>query len=256
MGELFAVFGLDNAYFTTLKKMIVAPHEVLYEYLHGVRKRYMASLTYLAVGAAISLVIFNLFIDQYLELQDSFNAEQNVALKETATRDLSKIKNISAKDLASLKKEQQIAKVQLNFQRKINIFFVKYLNITTFLFLPFYALISFWTYRKPYNFGEHIIMNAYILGTTMYISIFLFLATIYISPKIFMFSILGMFLYYTYVLRRLYGDSVAKTFVKILRFLAVLFIILILTGIVLAILGIVIGIIVYLTSPELLKNIA
>ena len=251
MGELFAVFGLDNAYFTTLRKMIVAPHEVLHEYLHGVRKRYMAPLTFLAVGAAISLLVFNLFFEQYLELQDSLYAEQNAALRETASRDLTKLKNISATELASLQKAQQSAKLTLNIQRKTNIFFVKYLNITTFLLLPFYALISLWTYRKPYNFGEHIIMNAYILGTTMYISIFLFLVAIYIYPKMFMFSIFGMILYYTYVFRKLYGDSVAKTLVKILRFLVVLSIILILTGIVTAIIGIVAGIIIYFTNFSL-----
>ena len=53
-------------------------------------------------------------------------------------------------------------------------FILRNFNIITFLFLPFYALLSKLTYTKPHNFGEHIVINSYILGTTMFLTLFSF----------------------------------------------------------------------------------
>ena len=44
-------------------------------------------------------------------------------------------------------------------------FFKEYFNLLLLLILPFYALGSYWLFRKnQWNFAEHLVINAYILG--------------------------------------------------------------------------------------------
>lgn len=236
LGELFASMGFESIYFLTLKKMVLAPHEVIKEYLSGVRKRYINPFAYLAVGAALSLIIFNYFSDNYMKMQASFNEAQINEIKTIANEDLTAIKNISSEELEKLKIKQKTAKLQLQFMESWSSFLLKYFNITAFLFLPFYALISKFTYNKPYNFGEHIVANAYIQGTTMYSMIICFFLSILIHPKIFTASLFIVILYYLFVFGNLYKLSVTKSIIKFLKFILILILVSIPLGI-LAIIG-------------------
>ena len=110
MLELFSVLGFNNLFFTTLKKMFLAPNEVLNEYLNGIRKRYVNPFAYLAVGAALSLIIFNFFSKDYLEMQATVNQSQTKEIKELANKDLSTIKNLSAKEFNKLKDQTTVCK--------------------------------------------------------------------------------------------------------------------------------------------------
>ncbi len=222
VGELFASMGFESLYFTTLKGMLLSPHEVIKEYLGGVRKRYVNPFAYLALGAALALLVFNYFSDDYLKAQASFNQSQIEEFKEIVAKDLSAIKNISKEELTKLKAEQKTAQVQLNFIENWSQFLLRYFNLAAFLFLPFYALLSKLTYYKPNNYGEHIVINAYIQGTTMYVSIICFLLSIIINPKIFSFSLIFVILYYLYTLGKLYNYSFKKSVVKFFKFIGVL----------------------------------
>ncbi|CAL2103544.1 conserved membrane protein of unknown function [Tenacibaculum sp. 190130A14a] len=233
LGELFASMGFESIYFLTLKKMIIAPHEVIQEYLEGVRKRYINPFAYLAVGAAVSLIIFNYFSEDYLEIQSSFNKEQIAEVEELANKDLTTIKDISKKDLEKLKAQQGVAKMQLSFLEKWSTFLLKYFNISTFLFLPFYALLSKLTYNKRHNYGEHIVANAYLQGTTMYTMILCFLLSMLVHPRMFGFSMLIVVLYYLYTFAKLYQLSFAKSIVKFLKFILMVVLLSIPLGIIL-----------------------
>jgi hypothetical protein len=241
MLELFSVLGFNNLFFTTLKKMFLAPNEVLNEYLNGIRKRYVNPFAYLAVGAALSLIIFNFFSKDYLEMQATVNQSQTKEIKELANKDLSKIKNLSTEEFNKLKAKLQFAKKQLRYLDKWAGFILRNFNIITFLFLPFYALLSKLTYTKPHNFGEHIVINSYILGTTMFLTLFSFLLGMLIHPSLLSYSILATLVYYLYSFSKLYKLSFGKSLLKLLRFIGVFILISIVILIIASIIGVIIG---------------
>lgn len=242
LGELFASMGFESLYFTTLKGMFFTPHGVIKEYLEGVRKRYVNPFAYLALGAALALIIFNYFSEDYLKVQATFNKDQIEELKKTANKDLSAIKNITEKDFIKLKGKQESAKAQLNFIESWSQFLLRYFNLAAFLFLPFYALVSKLTYYKPHNYGEHIVINAYIQGTTMYVTIICFLLSMVIHPRFFSISIVFVTLYYLYTLGKLYSYSFKKSVIKFFKFIGVLLLLLIPIMVIGVIVGIVVAI--------------
>jgi len=254
VSEIFFAIGIESLYFNTLKKMFLAPQEVLNEYINGVRKRYINPFAYLAVGAALSLLVFNYFADDFIEIQSSVNKENITKLQHIANRDLSSISNISDVELQQLKQQQQTAQLQLQFQVQWTKLLLKYLNLITFLFLPVYALISKWTYRKPYNYGEHIVMNAYLQGTTMYISIITFFIAMVSHPLVYTLSMLVYILYYLFAFSKLYKHSFKTTILKLLRFIVVFIIVFILLIIIAAILLVAAFIIIKWLNPELLES--
>lgn len=251
LGELFASMGFESIYFLTLKKMFTAPHEVIQEYLGGVRKRYINPFAYLAVGAAVSLIVFNYFSDDYLRMQESFNKEQIAEAKELISKDLTTIKGLSEKELEKLKVKQSAAKIQIGFVETWSTFLLKYFNISTFLFLPFYALISKLTYNKRLNYGEHIVANAYLQGTTMYTMVICFLLSIFVHPQIFMLSMLIVILYYLYAYGKLYKLNFTQSVVKLLKFIPVL----LLVTVPLMIIGMIVAVFVLVkNNPEVFQQ--
>jgi len=255
LAELFAQMGLESLYFSTLKKMFTAPQDVLNEYLTGVRKRYVNPFAYLAVGAALSLLVFNFFAEDYMAIQSSVNKAKLIELQQVANRDLSLVSNVSAVELQQLKNQQQTAKLQLQFQDQWSKLLLKYLNLITFLFLPVFALISKWTYRKPYNYGEHIVMNAYLQGTTMYISIITFFIAMVSHPLVYTLSMLIYILYYLFAFSNLYNHSFKTSILKLFRFIGVLIIVLTLLFILITILFIAAVILIKWLNPELLESV-
>jgi len=242
-------------YFSTLKKMFTAPQDVLNEYLTGVRKRYVNPFAYLAVGAALSLLVFNFFAEDYMAIQSSVNKAKLIELQQVANRDLSLVSNVSAVELQQLKNQQQTAKLQLQFQDQWSKLLLKYLNLITFLFLPVFALISKWTYRKPYNYGEHIVMNAYLQGTTMYISIITFFIAMVSHPLVYTLSMLIYILYYLFAFSNLYNHSIKTSILKFLRFIGILILVIILLFILAILLFIVAFILIKWLNPMLLESV-
>jgi hypothetical protein len=255
LAELFAVMGLESLYLNTLKKMLTAPQEVLNEYLTGVRKRYVNPFAFLAVGAALSLITFNFFSDEFKNMQSNADTDEITEMKALVKKDLSSIKNISEEELAVLKKKQASAKKMLKFQKEYFNFFLQYFNLITFLFLPFYALVSKWTYRKPNNYGEHIVMNAYLQGFTMYISVITFFIAMFTHPLVYIGSSLLYIVYYLFAFGKLYNHSFGKSILKFFRFLIMLVLAIILFLIVIAILLVIVFFIINWLNPEFIKSI-
>lgn len=110
----------------------------------------------------------------------------------------------------------------------LNKFTLQYFNLFAFLFLIIYASLSKWTYPKPHNFGEHIVMNAYVYGFETYFSIIAFFLALVVHPSIYGYSLFTYFVYYLYCFGKLYKLSLGKSLLKLLRFLlgmAILFLI-------------------------------
>lgn len=218
--EVFTnAFGVDSKFFLTLRKMFTHPEDVINEYIKGVRKRYVNPFAFLFLAAAISLLVFNYFEEEFIEIQSSVTLEQVNELKKKSEIDLSKQKNISEKELEILKLEKKGAEIQLNLLDKMWQYMLRYFNLLTFINLLFYAILSKWTYRKPHNFGEHIVINAYIFGFITYLTLVLFLVAIVVHPTIYLLSFFSYFVFYLYAFGKLYQLSFWKSILKFFRFL-------------------------------------
>lgn len=239
--ELFTnVFGVDSKFFITLKKMFTQPQEVINEYLTGVRKRYVNPFAYLAVGAAISLITFNFFSDDFIRINSSFNKAQNEEMYKLANADSTAYIGLNKEELTKFKAKQKNAQVQVKFQKGMMDFMLNYFNLLAFLLLPIYALVSKLTYFKPYNFGEHIVINAYLQGSTMYISVSAFLISLVSHPLVYTLSVFTYIIYYLFTFAKLYNHSIGKTLLKLLRFIGIMLTL----GIVLFIIGIIVTLII------------
>ena len=231
------IFGVDSKFFLTLKKMVTHPDVVINEYLTGVRKRYINPFAFLAIAAGLSVLVFNFFAEEFTQLQEVYSSNETKAFKEKANIDIKKFEHLPKKELNKLKAEKKVAQMQLDFMEKMWQFMLHYFNLLTFLFLIIYALISKWTYPKPHNFGEHIIINAYIYGFTSYFTLIMFLLALVIHPTIYGFSLIMYFVYYIYAFGKLYKLSFGKLLLKFLRFLIGLFIFSIITLLLFGLIG-------------------
>lgn len=224
--EVFTnVFGIDSKFFLTIRKMVTHPQEVINEYINGVRKRYINPFAFLAVGAGLSVIIFNYFADDFIALQSAAQTEQIKELKEKASFEASEHPNLSEKEIKKLVIEKKVAQMQLDFNSNMWQFMLRYFNLLTFVLLLVYALISKWTFWKPHNFGEHIVINAYVYGFTTYLTLLVFLLAIITHPALYMVTFFAYIFYYMYVFGKLYKLSIGKNILKLFRFLIGLFVV-------------------------------
>lgn len=202
------VLGLDNTYLRTLKAMFVNPQLVLSDYMNGVRKRYFPPFGFFAIGAALALFAFQQFTEDYIALSQGINESQFEVIDKAIEPD-------KEMDVDSV--EEQLANAE-EIQRTI----LRYFNFFSFLLLPVYALMGYIVYRKPYNFGEHLVANAYMQGVTFLFTLIFFLLSLVIDPGLYMVSMIFVIGYYTYAYGKWYKLSFGKSLVKLLLFLLVL----------------------------------
>ncbi len=199
-------FSLDNKYLVTIKTLILQPKLILKEYLEGTRKKYVAPFAFLAIGTALAMLVFNEFSDNYIEISNVVNEKQFDLIEgqfETTEK-----QRIESSELAI----------------KIQNYNLKYFNIFTLLIIPFYALIAFLVYRKPYNYGEHLIITCYAQGLLFLSTILFFILGIVINPTIYYLSIPIAIIYYLYAYGRLYDLTFGKILIKLLKFLGIMLI--------------------------------
>lgn len=221
-------FGWDNKYFVTLKNLIITPEKVIKSYIGGTRKRYVSPFAFLAIATTISILVFNYYAEDYLDYYASMNDQQTGFIFE------------SLLDEEALKEMQKNQQENAAFNSAFLEFGLRYSNFLVFLFLPFYTLIAYFIFRKPYNYGEHLIINCYIQGMAFLMSVLLFLISIFILP-VFGFYLILQVLFYAYVYKRVYGHSVGKFILSIFKFIGLILgigIILFLAGFFAAYLGI------------------
>lgn len=216
------VFGWDNKFFLTVRKLITAPQEILVEYLDGTRKKYSNPITFFAIGMAISIFIFNTFDEDYLKMSLETAKAQNEWF---------------AENVGGPYKSAEYQKESLEMNEKLQRGFLKYFNLISLLVLPLYAFIAFLVYRKPYNYAEHLTVVTYIQGFSFFISSLLFLVAINTSPYLYSISLLFLMFLYIYAYGKLYKLSIGQSIIKFIFFLAILFVVII----ALAIVGIAFG---------------
>ncbi len=238
-------FGWDNKYFVTVKKLITSPEIILKKYIDGTRKKYVRPFLFLAINTAITIIFLNVFSDQYLQLNRDINESQrNFTAQIISSIEKGDQQKLSEKELEeSIKKKEIKAAEQLKLSNDIQLFILKYLNIITFALLPFYTLVAYLVYRKPYNYGEHLIINTYLQAFNQLISLVCILFAMVFSAHFIYLTFASSAMYYLYAYSRLYQHGIGKAFLKLLKFIGItaalsiiLMIIAIVCGIIFAIL--------------------
>lgn len=145
ISEVFInVFGFDKKFFRTFKEMITQLQVVISDYLNGVRKRYMNSFAFLAVGAALSPIIFNYYADDFIKINSSINSEQKDETREKSNVKIPK--GFSEKETRKLKFEKKGTEFTLKFTDCMLQFMLHTLNLRTFVFLFIYTILNKWTF--------------------------------------------------------------------------------------------------------------
>ena len=216
---LSRVLGWDNKLFRTIKKLVTKPEDLFSDYISGVRKRYVNPFTFFAIGATTILLIFNQFTESYLSITNSNITEQFEEVS-TINPTISNVEKPTLSKKAQARVDLKNTQVELNSQ--VQRFMLKYFNFISFLMLPFYALIAWLVYGKPYNFGEHLIINAYIQGFTFFINAIIFLISMVINPQLYLFGSLTTIIFYTYAYSRFYKLSIGKTLLRLLKFIGIM----------------------------------
>ena len=231
--NLLDALGWDSKFFITLRFLLYKPHTVLREYIDGTRKKYTNPFTFFAIITAFSIFVYSQFPKEIIQLSSDISAHRVEEMDDISTSSVN-VQDAQKGRYLGYNSPDELTKGMMEFE-------MKYYNLFAFLLLPLYTLIAFLVFRKPYNYGEHLVINTYIQSMTSLFGVILFGFSLWIGINIFGNGVfIVLFLYYSYVYKKLYhltfGQLLIKT-LKLIGILLVLFIILAIIGIIIALLN-------------------
>lgn len=137
----------DQGFLYTIKALLLRPGHAVREYLEGKRVKHIRPVKFMFWSAAISFLVFH-FIGLDKDMLEKIEQQQQSANNQLSQR----------------------------FAEKVFGLFSDHPAITLFIMIP---LIAFWSWllfrRFRYNYAEHFVLNAYLMGEIS-------LASIVISP--------------------------------------------------------------------------
>ncbi|WP_299336129.1 DUF3667 domain-containing protein [uncultured Psychroserpens sp.] len=193
-------FNYDNKLLRTFVDLFKKPEAVIDAYVKGVRKRYVNPLSFFGITLTISglsVFIIKKYYLEYLDFSKMFSEEL--------------INN-------------PVSKQMLEDSATGGTF--EYSSLILSAMIPIMAIISFVVFfDKRYNLTEHIILYMYGMSTIIIISVFAGqLVLFFIPEKYLLFSLLlylVMFIYHSYVLKRIFKLGFGQLLLRILFFFAV-----------------------------------
>lgn len=193
-------FNLENSFIKTFVAMFRQPEDVIGGYMNGMRKKYLPAFSYFAIAITFSgfysFILKGWFLEDFISTQSSFYGG----------------------DMAS---------AQMEMTETVTNTMMEYQSIYMFLSIPIMALISklvFWNY-KNYNLVEHFVIYLYTYSHISIISVTLNLLFIWNTSLLFavsMVTVLLLFVFTAYVLKRLYQLDNASVILKSSLFLVVM----------------------------------
>ena len=216
--NVLVALGWDSNFFVTLRHLVYKPQIVLKEYINGTRKKYANPFAFFVISLAISLFVFNQYSEQFIQMSSTPDLHQ-VKKKEniSLSNDSNENKGL---EILGYKNQEELNKSIVGFQ-------LKYYNLISFIYLPLFTLIAFFVFRKPYNYGEHLVINTYIISITTFLGVLFFVFSLLTEINILYYVTFITFLYYSYVYKKLYELSFGRLILKIFKFLGVLLVLLI-----------------------------
>lgn len=219
------ILAIDNRLFRTFYALFRAPEDVIVGYINGVRRKYQDVLQYFAI--ALTLTGFQVFLISFL-FPESFEVSNSFtqSIDNLPGQENNPFRNLSYKDTSD------------------------YQGLGYILTLPFYALSTWIAYSifgdKRFNLTEHFVINLYYSAQIIILTAFMtFIGVVfgldYLTASLI--TIIPLYVYYYFVLKRVFEDSYLLTFAKFL-------IVQVVNIIIYAIIGVaaVIGVIIYKLS--------
>lgn len=145
---LHGVLHVDKGVFYTMKELTLRPGVALRDYLDGKRIRFFKPFSYLFILSTVYIVLM-----QFLKIS---------------------IADISVQSAGTQSGDEELARVAENLTSMIINFINNHYALISLLILPVMALCTFILFRKSrFNYGEHLIINSYISGHMILLSIIL-----------------------------------------------------------------------------------
>ena len=209
------VFGWDNRFLMTIRSLLFSPDTILKEYIGGARKKYANPFAFLALAATIGLLSFGLMSDRIIHFTQEMTEIQTKQMNEMSITMLKSLKKDSKFDEQEFRDGLVAQNEQMGKQIK---WMVTNYNYYMFLSLPLYALFAFIIYRKPYNYGEHLVINSYIMGIIILLGLLNMVLSVFVSSSFYSLSFLVTIFYYTYAYSKLYQHSIWDGLLRLFYF--------------------------------------
>jgi hypothetical protein len=148
---------LDRSLLLTVRRMTVAPGNVIREYVAGRRQRYLSPLKYLVMGVALSLLVWTLL-----------GGDLVAAMKAMVARSFDSYTFLSPAE------RQRLAAWQIDFVIPYQA------QISVFLCLPFALLTRLFFRKSGYNLAEHLVFALFAS------------AQVYIVDSVVMLALIGL----------------------------------------------------------------
>lgn len=149
----FGILHINKGILYTIKELIIHPGSTVKNYIWGKRVKYTKPLLYLILAGVLYSLIFHYF--EYFPMEN-MNRHESVIFEYIP----------------------------------IYKWYSEHYSITLLFLVPFYALTSFWLFRKKeYNYTEHLVLFSFLTGTKIFI-LLLFFPLVYLtkSPDIYKIS--------------------------------------------------------------------
>jgi len=163
LGVFLDAFDIEKGFIHTFIQLFTKPGIVINNYIKGKTKSYFNPLKYVIIIAGVYafLVISTDFFDQSIKTANEIMLKNN-----------EQFQNLEDKDEVLQKQNQWME------------LYKKYINLLPLLLIPIISLASKWIYKsKKYFYGEHLIINSYILAHS-FVLIILVVPLIIFLPSI------------------------------------------------------------------------
>lgn len=172
--ETLMFFNLEKGLLFTFLSLIKEPYSTIQTYLHFDRRKFSNPLQFILIGVALYTLIVTIH-PGFIKLMESSN-------------------KMNAKNYSRMEKDLNI-KIAEPMERAQNIY-LSYQNVFYIFLIPAVGFATFLLFEKPYNYAENLAINAFVFGTTTWVSIVLTLLTFFIEhiALIFIMPLISLFL--------------------------------------------------------------
>lgn len=153
---IHGVLHVDKGYFYTIKELTLRPGETLRNYISGHRVKYFSPLGYIIISTTIFLFLAHFFHVAIMPDYDGYGITENMQQDNTM---------LGLKD--------------------VNIWVEEHYTFILLALLPINALMTFLVFRKDgYNYGENLVLNAYVAGHQIIMCILLLPINYYFNNNV------------------------------------------------------------------------
>lgn len=141
IGEgILDIFNVERGLLYTLFALALKPDQAIQTYFYENRDRLIKPFRYLIFTAAIATFI----TIQYMK-KSGFLVEMRKGFTTGYTP----------------KNNEELAAVE-NYFKLLNEVYINYFNLLIVLSVPIIAMVTYWFFRKKFNYAEHLVINSYV----------------------------------------------------------------------------------------------